>query len=305
MGNNSTRNLPLHVASNKSIPLIQSPASLLALLSMVIFIAELVAVNFVHVITHEHPYAQMGAFLLQSFLNVFILIVLISPALYFFIYRPLIVNLDVRNKTEKYLVKLIGEKEMLVREVYHRVKNNLMVVQSLLRLQSKYIEDKEAKEYFNESMNRIKSLSIIHERLYRAEDLKQINLSEYITSLARRLFNSYNVNSDNVKLVLDVPEVTLDADTMIQCGLILNELVSNALKHAFANNGDEKLTIKVLNEGNKYTLLIKDNGHGIPDGIDIFNTESMGMQIVMASIKQLGGTIEVDRDDGTEFKITF
>jgi two-component sensor histidine kinase len=291
--------------NDKYISWILAPGKLLALLGATILIAELIAINIVHLATHEHPYSQMNDFMQQSLLNVFILFALLFPVLYFIIYRPLINNLEFRNKTEKKLIQLVKDKEMLVREVYHRVKNNLIVVQSLLRLQSNHIKDHKAREYFDESTNRVKSLSMIHERLYKAEDLQRINMPEYVNSLARSLFSSYKVNSDNVELKIDIHKISLDEDTMIQCGLIINELTSNALKHAFSNQKGEKLTIRMFQEGNKKVLLIKDNGCGIPEDIDIFNTASMGMQIIITSINQIGGTVEISRNKGTEFRIIF
>lgn len=211
-----------------------------------------------------------------------------------------------QKRTMRELEQALREKEFLIREIHHRVKNNLLVVQSLLRLPLKHLRDEEAKEYLRESLNRVKSMSMIHERLYRTHDLSSINASEYIYSLGRMLFNSYEVGADRIKLKFSVPDIPLDVDVMIPCALILNELISNALKYAFP--GERKGTIRVELQkapGDEYVLLVADDGVGLPSDLDVYKTESMGMQIVTSMVNQLNGNLVLSRDGGTEFRITF
>jgi PAS domain S-box-containing protein len=199
----------------------------------------------------------------------------------------------------------LEEKEILMREIHHRVKNNLAVISSLLNLQSAQIKDEEARDIFKETQNRVKSMSMIHERLYRSADLKNVNFSEYIRTLATQLFSSYEATGERVKLSINVPDMSVDVNTMIPCGLIMNELVSNALKHAFPGERDGRLKIEVFHEGGMYTLSVKDNGVGVPPDLDIHSTRTLGMQIINSLTRQLGGTVELVREGGTEFRITF
>lgn len=211
-----------------------------------------------------------------------------------------------RKQMEVDLKNSLAEKEMLIREIYHRVKNNLMVVTSLLSLQSGHIDDKQTRDMFHESENRVHAMSMIHERLYLAEDLLSINVGEYIRNLSADLFAAYQVDADNVSLRLDISDIDFDVDTMIPCGLIINELISNALKYAFPGGRGGVLNV-VLKSGTdgRHTLVVSDDGVGIPEDIDISNTESFGLQIVQSAVKQMDGTIELDLSGGTEFRITF
>jgi PAS domain S-box-containing protein len=216
-----------------------------------------------------------------------------------------IVRMEIANDITS-LKQALSDKEMLIREVYHRTKNNLGVVQSLLSLQSRHISDEASRAYFVESQNRVRSMSLIHESLYRADDLKSINFSEYVEKLSRQLFNSYSVSASRVALNINVPEILLDVDTMIPCGLIINELVSNVFKHAFPDEMKGELCIE-LSEGadKQYMLVIRDNGVGIPTGLDINKTESLGMQSLNALTRQINGKLDLSTENGTEIRITF
>jgi PAS domain S-box-containing protein len=211
-----------------------------------------------------------------------------------------------RKQMEKELVKSLNEKEMLIKEVHHRVKNNLAVITSLLRLQSSQIADKKSRKYFIDTENRVRAMSIIHEKLYKSEDLLSIDFDEYISDLAMQLFKNYNADSSRVRLDIDVSDIPLDIDIMIPCGLIINELLSNALKYAFPDDRKGRLSVSLTKgEDNTHTLAIKDNGVGLPEGLDIYETESLGMKIVMSLTSQIGGWLELSKEDGTEFRITF
>jgi two-component sensor histidine kinase len=211
-----------------------------------------------------------------------------------------------RKQAEEALMQSLRDKEMLIKEIHHRVKNNLTVVQSLLGLQSREIKDRKSKTYFIESQNRIKTMSMIHERLYGSEGMVSIHMGEYIKSLTAQLFHSYKVSTNTIRLYTDIPDVQLDVDTMMPCGLIINELISNALKYAFPDDREGKLSIGLsLAEDNEYILVIRDNGIGLPEDLDFHNTESMGIMIVKSLIEQIEGRLELKREEGTEFRITF
>ena len=198
------------------------------------------------------------------------------------------------------------KKQLLLKEIYHRVKNNLQIVMSLMSLQSQKVKDKEIVEIFKDSQNRIKSMALIHERLFKSKDLAGIHFKDYIQDLANNLLRSYGVNDGSINLRLDAEDAIMNLDTANPCGLIVNELVSNSLKHAFPEGRIGELLIKFNSENNEMlTLIVRDNGIGFPEDIDFRKTNTLGMQLVMSLVSQLMGTIELDRNNGTEFKITF
>lgn len=211
-----------------------------------------------------------------------------------------------RKKAESQIRTSLKEKEMLLKEIHHRVKNNLQIISSLLALQSEHIKEKWTLEMFKESQNRIKSMSFIHEQLYQSQDLANIDFNEYIQNITVNLFHSYGVNSDNISLKINAKDVSLSINKAIPCGLIINELVSNALKHAFA--GVKKGEIRIdfhSDDDNKFILIVSDNGGGFPKDLDFRSVDSLGLRLVNTLTKQLKGTIELDRTHGTIFKITF
>ncbi len=211
-----------------------------------------------------------------------------------------------RKEAEEQFKESLKEKEVLLKEIYHRVKNNLQVISSLLNLQSQYIRDKQALEIFKETQNRVKSMALIHEKLYQSKDLSRIDSAEYIRALADKLFRSYRVNPDAIKLKSKVDNVPLDVNTAIPCGLIINELVSNSLQHAFPKHRKGEIRIELRSDNDKkITLIVGDNGVGLPKDLDFRNTKSLGLQLVITLVEQLEGTIELDRSSGTEFKIKF
>ena len=216
-----------------------------------------------------------------------------------------------RKRAEKQIKTALKEKEVLLQEIHHRVKNNLQVVSSLLDLQLDYIEDKQALKMFQDSQNRIKSMALVHEKLYQSRDLVKIDFADYIRDLTAYLFGSYKVNPDAITLKINVEDVSLNIDMAIPCGLIINELVSNSLKHAFPPEEDGpasqegEIRIGLYADGDKLILIVSDNGVGLPKDLDFRNTESLGLQLVDIFTDQLEGTIELDRSGGTAFKITF
>ncbi len=210
-----------------------------------------------------------------------------------------------RKKADEKIKASLKEKEVLLREIHHRVKNNLQVISSLLSLQSAYINDSQLKEMLKEIKNRIRSMALIHEKLYQSEALAETNFEEYIRSLAHGLVRSYAISTGAVTLTVDVGDVSLSINTAIPCGLIINELVSNSLKHAFPD-GKGEIRIALYPVNDSIELDISDNGVGIPEDIDFKTTETLGLRLVTILVEdQLDGEITLIRNKGTEFRIRF
>jgi PAS domain S-box-containing protein len=212
-----------------------------------------------------------------------------------------------RKKAEEQLEASLKEKEVLLREIHHRVKNNMQIISSLLKLQSGYSKDETFSEIFKESQNRIITMSLVHEKLYQSSDFTKIDFNEYIKDIVHGLYQSYGVDTGKVSLNVIVEDVSLGVDSAIPCGLIINELVTNSLKHAFSDGrkGEIKIIVHKADE-NEIELTICDNGIGIPESIDFRKTESLGLHLVTILVEnQLHGKIYLDRSKGTEFKIRF
>lgn len=218
-------------------------------------------------------------------------------------------DISERKKLEEDLKNSLREKDLMMKEIHHRVKNNLMVIQSLLNLQSRYIKDTAARDIFKDSQNRAKSMAMIHESLYQSSDLKRIEFSEYINTLAKNLFYSYAADPKRVKMSISVDEVMLDINTAIPLGLILTELISNALKYAFPD--DESGEIKVdfhsfTDDGiNKFRLTVSDNGVGLSPDFDPKKSDSLGLMLIYSLSEQISAEIKLDTSNGTKFQITF
>ena len=195
----------------------------------------------------------------------------------------------------------LAEKEMLLKEIHHRVKNNLQIVSSLLNLQSRNVHDEAARDAMREGQNRVKSMAIIHQNLYQEDDLIGVDTGQYIAKLTDSLRRSYNIDPDRISITTDIEAGKQDVDLMIPLGLITNELISNALKHAFTDGRQGHISVSLKRENNNLKLSVKDNGVGIPDK-DVSNTSaSMGMKIVHAFTSKLKGQLSVHEDEGTEF----
>lgn len=217
-----------------------------------------------------------------------------------------VVDITDRKRAENQIRESLQEKEVMLKEIHHRVKNNLQVISSLLKLQAGYIKDDRILEVFKESQNRVRAMALIHEKLYQSDDLAKTDFAGYIRSLANDLFRSYSVNSRAISLSLNVEEVRLSIDTAIPCGLIINELVSNSLKYAFSAGQEGKIQIHLYSEPNdRYSLIVQDNGSGFPTDLDFRKTKSLGLQLVCNLTRQLQGTITLERECGASFKINF
>jgi len=220
-----------------------------------------------------------------------------------------------RKRAQDQLEGSLKEKEALLKEVHHRVKNNLQVISSLLNLQAEFTEDRLALETLNQTRNRVRSMALIHEKLYQSGDLARIDFAEYVRGLTSQLFRAYGLDANALAIVVEVSDVLLGIDEAIPCGLIVNELISNSLKHAFPALRDQARAAKgppgeiriclCLGEDGKYSFVVSDNGIGFPKGLDFRNTPSLGLQLVTMLVEQLQGSIELRSDGGTEFRITF
>lgn len=214
------------------------------------------------------------------------------------------------KKAEDRIKKSLREKEVLLKEIHHRVKNNLQIIHSMLNLQLPYIRDEQAISLFKESQNRIYSMALIHEKLYQSESLARIDAAQYIHALAANLFHSFGVSERTMKLTVDADNIAFDIDTLIPCALIINELVSNSLKHAFTASvaTGEKAEIRILLRreiDNRFVLIVGDNGSGLPEDFAIEGCESLGLKLVKVLVAQLRGVIHFDTAAGTEFEIAF
>jgi len=220
--------------------------------------------------------------------------------------RDILRDITEKKITNNELVQSLKEKEVLLKEVHHRVKNNLQVISSILNLQSTYINDEKTLSILRESQNRVKSMSFIHESLYRTKDFNNIDFSEYIERLSKNMVYSYQYSKNRILLKLDIDKVFLSLDISIPCGLIINELLSNALKYAFPENKKGKILISVK-EAKKTRIEIKveDDGVGFPKDIDIKKGESLGMLLVNTLVEQIDGNIKVRSKEGTKYLITF
>lgn len=200
----------------------------------------------------------------------------------------------------------LTEKEVLLKEVHHRVKNNLQVISGLLNLQAHHITDEAGREIYRESQNRIITMSLIHEELYQARDLAHVDFASYIEGLTGNLFGSYAARSGHVTLDLATESVDLVVDTAIPCGLIINELVSNALKHAFPDGREGRISVRFSRmEDGRYQLVVEDDGVGLPDVSDIRKHRSLGMQLVTVLAEQLGADLVISPGPGATFTLTF
>ncbi len=215
-------------------------------------------------------------------------------------------DIEDQKQAQQQVQQSLVEKEILLKEIHHRVKNNLQIISSLLSLQTRGLKDNSALELFKDSQNRVRSMALIHEKLYQSADLSEIDFGSYIRNLAMHLFRSYGVRAEKVKFHLDVSKVYLGLDHGVSCGLIIHELLSNALKYAFPDGKEGTVEVIMKKaENDTITLTIRDNGIGLPEGVDIWKLDSLGLQLVKTLIEQIGGEIRVNTTNGTCFEIVF
>lgn len=219
--------------------------------------------------------------------------------------RGVVVDITKLKKAEENLKASLKEKEILLQEIHHRVKNNLQIISSLLNLQQGYVAEKETINVLQESQNRVLSMAMIHEMLYDSENLSSIDFSEYIQRLIHALFSSYGTKVNLIELEINVDEIFLNIETAVPCGLIISELVSNSLKYAFPEGRQGKLSIDFHTIKDEFELTVVDNGVGLPEDFDFRKTESLGLRLINALVSQLDGSIELDKSQGTKFTMRF
>jgi PAS domain S-box-containing protein len=217
------------------------------------------------------------------------------------------VDITDRKKAEERIRASLAEKEVLLKELHHRTKNNMQVISSLLNLQAMSIEDSWLQEAFEETRNRIKAMSLVHELLYKSKDISNLDVKEYIEDFSRALMKGYLEDPAKVSLKLDVQSIPLSIEMAIPCGLVINELLTNSLKYAFPGDRRGEIRIALHETGaGEMSLVYSDNGVGFPDGLDVSKTKTLGLRLVndLAS-ERLKGKLQVRQDKGTEFQITF
>ena len=214
-------------------------------------------------------------------------------------------EIEERKRGEELITTQLKEKEVLLREVHHRVKNNMQVIQSLFGLQARQVSDETVNKVFSEAQNRIMSMALVHEMLYRSKDLTRIDLNDYLNSLVKGLFQSFRVNSRKIGMEIDCKDLYLDINTAIPCGLVVNEIVTNSIKHAFPDEREGRIIISFRSVNGNFDLLIGDDGIGIPGEVNFDTSKTLGLHLIKILVEQLGGEIELKRQFGTEFRIRF
>lgn len=214
-------------------------------------------------------------------------------------------DFSLRKIAEDELKSSIKEKKALLQEIHHRVKNNMQIISSLLNLQADLV-DVDMRGILDSCQNRVKSMALVHEKLYRSQNLSKIEMADYIESLVSYLVNQHLSPEDHIKYIVEVEDIEFNIETAIPCGLMINELVSNSLKYAFTNveKGEIQISLKKL-KADKFELIIKDNGIGLPDDLELENMDSLGLKLAYSLISQIEGELVLDRNHGTKFKITF
>jgi PAS domain S-box-containing protein len=219
--------------------------------------------------------------------------------------RGVISDISRNKKYEKQILNSLKEKEILLKEVHHRVKNNMAVISSLLGLQAEYIDDKKYLDMFNESNSRIRSMALVHEKLYKSEDFSHIDVRDYIETLAQSIKSTFAGDAD-ISSMIEVEDVQLDIDVLIPCGLIINEILTNAYKYAFNNHESPEINISIFKaDKENVQISISDNGKGFPEGFDLSKSRGLGLKLVNILVKQINGKFDVKSTQGVAFTITF
>jgi two-component sensor histidine kinase len=209
-------------------------------------------------------------------------------------------------RSEQAIRLSLREKETLLKEVHHRVKNNLQVIASLLRLQARHLRDDQSRAMFQESQNRVHSISLVHEMLYRAADLARVDFDDYLKTLTKNLADGWPEGAGSIEIAVEASGVQLAVDTAIPCGLIVNELVTNSLKHAFPDGRSGSIRVRARwGPADWLTLSVQDNGIGLPENLDVRRSGSLGLDLVSTLTRQLRAKSEIKREAGTTFEICF
>jgi PAS domain S-box-containing protein len=210
-----------------------------------------------------------------------------------------------RKQMENQIATSLREKEYLLKEIHHRVKNNLQVISSLLSMQADKATDSKVVESLIDSQNRVKSIALVHEKLYQSKSLDQIEYGDYLNKIVLHLFDTYNVNPSVISCTIHAENIFVDINQAVPCSLIINEMLTNSLKYAFPDGRKGKITINFTTDAKNYMLTYHDNGIGIPEGVTFDRSESLGMKLIYGLTQQLNGTVTLKREEGTTFEVVF
>jgi two-component system cell cycle sensor histidine kinase/response regulator CckA len=215
-------------------------------------------------------------------------------------------DISQRKNDEEQLKATLNDRDVMLREIHHRVKNNMQIISSLLRLQSQSITDKKTLEIFNESQSRIRSMALIHEKLYQSRDYSRVEFADYVRKTITHLFSLYEIPAGSISYKVEAEDIYLDIGRAIPCGLIINELVTNSLKHAFPGKRKGEIIVRISKQDDaKYRLMVKDTGVGLPEDFDPDKQKTLGFQIIRDLVRQLEGSMKVKKDSGTEIIVLF
>jgi PAS domain S-box-containing protein len=217
----------------------------------------------------------------------------------------IVTDITNRKHIEEQLRQALAEKTALLQEIHHRVKNNLQAVSSLLYLQADKTEHVETRKILQESRNRVLSMALVHEQLYASENLANIDMARYLKELATNLYHSYHVDIERIRLNVDIEPLMLSIEQAVPCGLLIQELVSNAIKHAFPNEESGTIFIRLHKQEKQLRLVVRNTGVPFPPEIDIERAETMGLDLINTFVQQLQGTLELEKDNGTRFIVVF
>jgi two-component sensor histidine kinase len=221
--------------------------------------------------------------------------------------KLVVVDTDITTskKMQKQIESSLKEKDILLKEIHHRVKNNLQIIISLLNLQSGYIKDEASLKAVKEGQSRVRSMALVHEKFYQSDKVSEIDFAEYIQKLCHFIYQTYGDKTDRIEVKVKGDNVELDMDTAMPCGLLINEIVSNSYKYAFPGQNKGTITIELRKLNGKMSLMINDNGVGFPENFNFENSESLGMQLIQALTSQLDGELKVLRENGATFEVIF
>ncbi len=221
-------------------------------------------------------------------------------------FRAVMTDIRRLKRVEKVIKASLNEKETLLHEVHHRVKNNMQIISSLLKLQSNNIKDNQIKDVLKESQSRIYAMSAVHETLHGSEDLSEINLRTYLSKITSSIFQTYSTNHDRVTMNTDIEKIPIGINQASPLGLVINELISNSLKYAFPNEREGEISVSLKKQGRELELTVKDNGVGMPNKMDWRNSSTLGLKLVRTLVEnQLDGSIEMESNNGSKFTIKF
>jgi PAS domain S-box-containing protein len=214
-------------------------------------------------------------------------------------------DITARKQAEQLVNQSLIEKEFLLKEIHHRVKNNMAVVSSLLSLQARKIKDDAVRSLFEECQQRVRAMALVHGKLSQTEDLSAINIKTYITSIITEIISLYRIDTSAITTEINIRDIGLDLESAVPCCLIINELLTNAFKHAFPDNRGGVLNVCFTKTDETYTLIIQDNGIGMPEGFNYLEASTLGLQLINVLTRQLSGTFQIKSDRGTEAVVTF